>query len=226
LRKKLYEKYKKPAAEQNKDDEDRPMLNKSISQVLSNSKYKKKKEITQKNANPSSDSESSGDDYMVDPNNLDLNSDFFKPQTEQIEVEKPPNFDCNVGVALSDSESESEEHNADNKKSEHQKSTNQLQSINAASSSKVDFRKMHAFAKQLEHDKEQLLNYKSNTSQENVNILDLLAMGEPSWQQAPITANEVVAKKMHSDKLNKKKKRKESESDWEDVHGKSSWKRC
>uniref|UniRef100_A0A182XGG7 Rad4 beta-hairpin domain-containing protein n=1 Tax=Anopheles quadriannulatus TaxID=34691 RepID=A0A182XGG7_ANOQN len=54
------------------------------------------------------ESESSGDDYLVDPSELDLNSDFFRPSEQEQEQRHAVNlyFDCNAGVELTDSEEE------------------------------------------------------------------------------------------------------------------------
>uniref|UniRef100_A0A182XW23 Rad4 beta-hairpin domain-containing protein n=1 Tax=Anopheles stephensi TaxID=30069 RepID=A0A182XW23_ANOST len=54
------------------------------------------------------ESESSGDDYLVDPSELDLNSDFFRPSKQETEQRQAVNlyFDCNAGVELTDSEEE------------------------------------------------------------------------------------------------------------------------
>uniref|UniRef100_A0A182T0G8 Rad4/PNGase transglutaminase-like fold domain-containing protein n=1 Tax=Anopheles maculatus TaxID=74869 RepID=A0A182T0G8_9DIPT len=54
------------------------------------------------------ESESSGDDYLVDPSELDLNSDFFRPSEQETEQRQAVNlyFDCNAGVELTDSEEE------------------------------------------------------------------------------------------------------------------------
>ncbi|XP_035779261.1 DNA repair protein complementing XP-C cells homolog [Anopheles albimanus] len=54
------------------------------------------------------DSESSGDDYLVDPSELDLSSDFFRPTKQEREQRQAVDlfFDCNAGVELTDSEDE------------------------------------------------------------------------------------------------------------------------
>uniref|UniRef100_A0A182PZV5 Rad4 beta-hairpin domain-containing protein n=1 Tax=Anopheles farauti TaxID=69004 RepID=A0A182PZV5_9DIPT len=54
------------------------------------------------------DSASSGDDYLVDPNGLDLDSEFFRPSERENEQRQAVDlyFDCNAGVELTDSEDE------------------------------------------------------------------------------------------------------------------------
>uniref|UniRef100_A0A182PNB6 Rad4 beta-hairpin domain-containing protein n=1 Tax=Anopheles epiroticus TaxID=199890 RepID=A0A182PNB6_9DIPT len=61
-------------------------------------------------AHSDDDSESSGDDYLVDPSELDLNSDFFQPSAQETEQRQAVNvyFDCNAGVELTDSEEKEE----------------------------------------------------------------------------------------------------------------------
>uniref|UniRef100_A0AAG5CUT7 Rad4 beta-hairpin domain-containing protein n=1 Tax=Anopheles atroparvus TaxID=41427 RepID=A0AAG5CUT7_ANOAO len=56
------------------------------------------------------DSESSGDDYLVDPSELDLDSEFFRPTAQESEQRKAVDlfFDCNAGVELTDSEDDTE----------------------------------------------------------------------------------------------------------------------
>uniref|UniRef100_A0A4Y0BN18 Rad4 beta-hairpin domain-containing protein n=1 Tax=Anopheles funestus TaxID=62324 RepID=A0A4Y0BN18_ANOFN len=54
------------------------------------------------------ESDSSGDDHLVDPSELDLNSDFFRPSEQEKEQRQAVDlyFDCNAGVELTDSETE------------------------------------------------------------------------------------------------------------------------
>ncbi|XP_053659812.1 DNA repair protein complementing XP-C cells homolog [Anopheles marshallii] len=54
------------------------------------------------------ESDSSGDDHLVDPSELDLNSDFFRPSEQEKEQRQAVDlyFDCNAGVELTDSDSE------------------------------------------------------------------------------------------------------------------------
>ncbi|XP_058055607.1 DNA repair protein complementing XP-C cells homolog [Anopheles bellator] len=56
------------------------------------------------------ESESSGDDYLVDPSKLDLSSDFFRSTAQEKEERQAVDlfFDCNAGIELTDSENESD----------------------------------------------------------------------------------------------------------------------
>lgn len=65
----------------------------------------KRKVATRKNTEDDDDSDSSVDNYLVNPNDIDLSSDFFNP-TKKTVVPDAPKFDCNVGLKLSDSEEE------------------------------------------------------------------------------------------------------------------------
>ncbi|XP_053669721.1 DNA repair protein complementing XP-C cells homolog [Anopheles nili] len=70
--------------------------------------------VGRKKRNPSDrvdagdDSESSGDDYLVDPSELDLDSEFFRPSEKETEQREAVDlyFDCNAGVELTDSDEE------------------------------------------------------------------------------------------------------------------------
>ncbi|XP_050071827.1 DNA repair protein complementing XP-C cells homolog [Anopheles maculipalpis] len=70
-----------------------------------------KKQLKQSEADGTgNESESSGDDYLVDPSKLDLNSEFFQPSEQETEQRQAVKlyFDCNAGVELTDSEEETD----------------------------------------------------------------------------------------------------------------------
>ncbi|XP_062563981.1 DNA repair protein complementing XP-C cells homolog [Armigeres subalbatus] len=111
------------------------------------------------------DDDSSGDDYLVDPEKLDLNSDFFLPKGdfEKKQLESPAiQFDCNAGLEMDDSEEEvdddekslstiklEEESNGDfNKKL--------IQQINQSSLNCVNMVKLAEFSQRLEKDRQKL----------------------------------------------------------------------
>ncbi|XP_052867437.1 DNA repair protein complementing XP-C cells homolog [Anopheles cruzii] len=56
------------------------------------------------------ESESSGDDYLVDPSKLDLSSEFFRSTAQEKEERQAVDlfFDCNAGIELTDSENDSD----------------------------------------------------------------------------------------------------------------------
>ncbi|ETN59946.1 DNA repair protein xp-c / rad4 [Anopheles darlingi] len=74
----------------------------------STSKAASKVAKQQKAKDGDEDSESSGDDYLVNPSELDLSSDFFRPTKQEREQRQAVDlfFDCNAGVELTDSEDE------------------------------------------------------------------------------------------------------------------------
>ncbi len=138
------------------------------------------------------DSDSSVENYLVNPNEIDLASDFFDPN--KIVEKNVPQFDCNVGLNLSDSEEEI---------FQPVPSTSQAGAVKL-----LDFNAHDNFHKELENAKEQLQNFKStNFGQEEIgDVTKLLAIGEPS----------LVAKKSSQSKR-KKVFSSSDESDFEEV---------
>lgn len=125
-----------------------------------------KKKANSRRIHQDDDSDSSVENYLVNPNEIDLASDFFNPN--KIHQSNVPNFDCNVGLNLSDSDEEV---------------FGELPSTSQDATTKLDFMHHANFNKQLERDKEQLRNLQStNFGQDNCenDVSKLLAMGEPS----------------------------------------------
>ncbi|XP_037044546.1 DNA repair protein complementing XP-C cells homolog isoform X5 [Bradysia coprophila] len=77
-----------------------------IEEPTSSKRIKKGKpnSATRKDTEDDDDSDSSVENYLVNPNEIDLSSDFFDPNKKV--VLDAPKFDCNVGLKLSDSEEE------------------------------------------------------------------------------------------------------------------------
>uniref|UniRef100_A0A182MJ39 Rad4 beta-hairpin domain-containing protein n=1 Tax=Anopheles culicifacies TaxID=139723 RepID=A0A182MJ39_9DIPT len=71
---------------------------------------KRRKANTSDGDGAGNESDSSGDDHLVDPSELDLNSEFFRPSEQEKEQRQAVNlyFDCNAGVELTDSEEETD----------------------------------------------------------------------------------------------------------------------
>lgn len=140
--------------------------------------------------------------------------------------EKTPDFDCSGGVKLSDSSDGSEDESASKKPVENgEKSTPSLiESINQSSgSTMVDLRKIHDNLQEMENAKTKMMNYQSkkqssSSQKENVNIAELLAMGEAS------AADESLSSKKKSSQKRPRNTQKNDESDsdggWEEVEGK------
>uniref|UniRef100_A0A182K5T0 Rad4 beta-hairpin domain-containing protein n=1 Tax=Anopheles christyi TaxID=43041 RepID=A0A182K5T0_9DIPT len=93
----LYRKYRPDLA-----NPERP----STSKAQTVASYKRTKPNSSAGEGVGDESDSSGDDYLVDPSELDLNSDFFRPSEQETEQRQAVNlyFDCNAGVELTDSE--------------------------------------------------------------------------------------------------------------------------
>lgn len=151
----------------------------------------------------SGDSDSSCDDYLVNPNEIDLNSDFFAAGTSKQHgsanfKEEPPKFDCNIGV-LSDSDDDENDN---------------INEEPCTSSKLLDFQGHQSFNKNLENVKEMLNNFKSSQfgrEEHDVDITKLLAIGESSTKQTPVKESSAKMRKLKSTQAN------ESDSDWEEV---------
>ncbi|XP_058448004.1 DNA repair protein complementing XP-C cells homolog [Malaya genurostris] len=205
----------------------RPALNSTVSEILAKCQYKKKKEITHarkskpvldktSNGTPNlDDSDSSGDDHLVDPEKLDLNSKFFDHTPVDKKETKQITFDCNAGIKLSDSSSE-DENPADNIPASIPKAAanNLISRINESSSGLLNFNDLGEFNRKIEEAKNLLKNYQSNPKDSpecNVNdenVSNLLALGETEAGISPRTKNEVSHQ--DEDSMNEG-------SDWEEV---------
>lgn len=150
-----------------------------------------KSSITPQESATQSDSESSDDAGLVNPNEFNFNSDFFnvnanKQQSNEQQQNNEPAFDCNAGLNLSDSSDNDE---LDEIPSETNKDADEkpsiIDQINKKSSNEMhDFSNLQTFAKNLESAKAQLEKLKDkelNTSMANTNETDitkLLSLGE------------------------------------------------
>ncbi|KAG5677757.1 hypothetical protein PVAND_007488 [Polypedilum vanderplanki] len=147
---------------------------------------------------------------------------LFSQSDDDNEREKSPIFDCSGGVNLSDSSSESDDDGSQKiqKKDSTKNKPNLLNSINESSDTEeVDLNSIHIKLKEIENAKEKLSNYKhpkkiitsTQSQKENIDIADLLAMGE----------NETSVKRTKSNDSQKRAKPTQgddSDSDnWEDV---------
>ena len=123
--------------------------------------------------------------------------------------EKPPDFDCSGGVQLSGS-SDSDGEGTSSQSKQTKQTSKLISNINESSSgTMVDLNSVHENYQRIENAKAQLSNYKNtngNSQKENVNIADLLALGEGSSSPA---------------KKSKRVRKEDSDSDgWEEVEGK------
>lgn len=139
-----------------------------------------------------------------------------------------PDFDCNAGMDLSDSESSDSDSEKPPKPTtaddEKKKTSSLIDSINKSSGKTIDLRFIHDNLKQMEADKQKLLNYKSSNKEEDkLNMIDigqLLALGE-----AGPSTTKVKKKKVRSSQ-NQSQQADDSDSDnWDAVEGKRPRKR-
>lgn len=184
--------------------------------------------VVEKKPDDDDESSSSGDEHLVPADQINLNSDFFNIQPRKT-PEITPNFDCNAGIDKSDesgSESEPDFNGFTNESisraadqiTSKKKTSRVVANINEKSSNIVDLQELGRFNQNLDAAKEKLKGFQTKSfAQEEVNVSQLLAMGE---ETAP---EEGTSSKKASSKNSKGSKRKheESGSDWEDVEGKT-----
>lgn len=229
LRSKLFRRYNPPP----KNGPRSPVPAK-VADILSGSQYTKRKQMPSTSTSTSgsakasvlqSDSESSEDEGLVNPNEIDFNSEFFdvkaKKQDNQQQQDSAPVFDCNAGMNLSDSSDEDDDKEfsevAAETNDEPGKKPSIVDRINKKSSSEVhDFSSLQTFAKNLESAKAQLakLNEKeastSKAKTDESDITKLLSLGEGMASvSTPSRKRKNKEDKHHSD-----------DSDWENVSGK------
>uniref|UniRef100_A0A1B0DMG8 Rad4 beta-hairpin domain-containing protein n=1 Tax=Phlebotomus papatasi TaxID=29031 RepID=A0A1B0DMG8_PHLPP len=195
LRSKMFRKYK-PIPKTVKSPPGPPrIIPGTIQQILEQSRYQKGKKVVDPD-----DSGSSGDEHLVPASELDLESNFFKAKPK--EDTPPPNFDCNVGMRLSDSDEEDE-----NPAEEDTKIMSKIVSrINQTSSNSMDFRKLEDFTENIP--KIKVADDTATKNHENLDISSLLAMGESTG---------VTKKSQKASKSRKRPAGRDSESDWEEV---------
>jgi xeroderma pigmentosum group C-complementing protein len=140
------------------------------------------------------------------------------------EREKTPDFDCSAGMKLSDSSDDDDEDSSNNervKKVKKPTTSNPNDSINEESENVViDLKSIHDNLERIQRTKEKLSNYNSNnikstaaatkssSQKENVNVADLLAMGENS-----------TTSKSSQKRIKASQGDDSEQSDWESVEG-------
>lgn len=219
LRSKLFRRYNPPPKTVNKS----PVPSK-VADILSNSQYKERKpkmSTADKKAAVFSDSDSSDDDGLVNPSQLDFNSEFFdlKATVNRDNQSEPsaPVFDCNAGMNLSDS-SDDENEEFDEVTANTPKKSSIINKINSKSSNEMhDFSSLQNFAKNLESAKAQLEKLKnkevnastSKSAADESDITKLLSLGEGATTSSPSGRKRKHKEGQHSD-----------DSEWENVSGK------
>ncbi|XP_075169823.1 DNA repair protein complementing XP-C cells homolog isoform X2 [Haematobia irritans] len=184
LRAKLYNKYRplpKTLSPPSSDGKNSPSA--STSRTSSkNAKVPNESSARNRNEDEGSSSDGSIDNYLVDPEELDIQSSFFnvttKKATDKPSVSPVPDFDCNAGMGnLSESASEDDENNHSN--ISHKKEN----------TSSFDFRNILENVNSLERVKESLAKQaseeakakKSGVASSKIDTMDvysLLALGE------------------------------------------------
>lgn len=227
LRSKLYRKYKPPPKTLNTSTSTaKKPLPPKIANILSYSRFEKTKILpstlqSTATATYESESESSDDDGLVAPDELDFNSiaaDAAATSIANVNKEMVPTFDCNAGMRLSDSSDDDDdkvnitEHFVETHPA---KKDTIIGQINAKSSAGVrDFSDFQAFTKNMNAAKAHMkkLEAKQTTSTEETDITKLLSLGEGSSNNTRTAENHKT--------LNRKRKKNEhdsDDSDWENV---------
>lgn len=191
------------------------------------------------NDDNNSSSDSSVDDYLVNPAELDLRSSFFdvgnKKAVAAAAADAAPQFDCNAGITLSDSNSEDNETSGDDEKP-------------TTAGKAFDFRNLLEKATSLERVKETIAKRTAvrNTAEEKrksqydataMDVESLLALGENQIGNSEALGTVDDAKggrqKLRQTKSTRQKRHTKTrpastvidaagdseDSDWEDVAG-------
>ncbi|XP_023031840.1 DNA repair protein complementing XP-C cells homolog isoform X1 [Drosophila willistoni] len=172
LRSKLYNKYRPPP----KTFSTSPQQNSPSASGSKNAKTPNESDANAHGDGDGSSSDSSGDDHLVNPADLDFGSSFFSTNREKSPA--PPQFDCNAGITLSDSGSGSEDNN--------ESSNNEAEDDNAASTKAFDFRGLLENANSLEKTRDVLAKratatpptQKVSVASAQMDVNALLALGE------------------------------------------------
>lgn len=162
----------------------------------------KSKIQSSKNGDSTDDDSSSGDDCLVDPASINLKSKFFNT-ISKLPQETAPNFDCNIGLKLSDSEEDDEAAIPCTSSSAGKKSLHT-----------ADFSNHQKFNQNLEMAKEHLKNFNSNAFVGNnnaeIDVTKLLAQGEIDKESTAKKCSVIKSKKHIAES---------DDSDWEEVTG-------
>ncbi|XP_055918743.1 DNA repair protein complementing XP-C cells homolog [Eupeodes corollae] len=222
LRTKLFNKYKPPPKTVQRSNQSNQGEQRQPKQNTAQAEKKAARAVTNKRA-VLSDSESSGDDYLVNPDEIDLKSSFFdvKPSTSTSN-ENPdgvPKFDCNAGMQLSDSE-ENEDDDDETESSKDMTITNSLKS--ATATKPVDLGYLQDFAKNMEKAKVQYKKHKERSllQEQDAKVDDvssLLAMGEGTSTTATTSTKKTKNPKRQSKKTQPSQQMADTDSDLEEV---------
>ncbi|KXJ68158.1 hypothetical protein RP20_CCG005379 [Aedes albopictus] len=208
-------------------DPELPSLHSSLSDILKQCQFQKKRDFSHcskrepakvaKKAKGDDESDSSGDDHLMKPEELDLSSKFFdKVDTtkQRHSEEAAPQFDCNARMRLSDSSEDDEQAEESIPASIQKVAAQQLiNKINESSGEFLNFNNLGEFNKKIEEAKKMLKEYQAKESQadsENAageDVSNLLALGEAEAGTSP-------GGKADAGQQNEEAS---EESDWEEV---------
>lgn len=210
-----------------------PPLNSSVSDILKQCQFQKKRDLShnskqtkqiqlkaksgeKRKVKTGEESDSSGDDHLMNPEELDLSSKFFDKieSTKQQQTEEAaPEFDCNAGMRLSDSSDEDDQTEEQLPASIEKIAAQQLISkINESSSGFMNFNNLSEFNQKIEEAKKMLKDYQVKENQAcsekagEEDVSNLLALGETEAGISPGKGNTGQHNNDASD-----------ESDWEEV---------
>ncbi|XP_053658926.1 DNA repair protein complementing XP-C cells homolog [Anopheles marshallii] len=222
LRDRLYQQYKKDLLKEIAPT--KPPLNSSVSDILQKCQYQRKSSGGSQSVGD--DSDSSGDDHLVDPEKLDLGATFFKKDESSKpsgSTAGPPQFDVNAGMRLSDS-SEGEENVGEESlpASIQKRAADKLIShLNHQSSEFMNFTNLDQFTAKVEEAKKLLKSYQQRenvgkessgdiqpTSVPQENVSSLLAMGEKDAERLAEVNQQVSGPECAGDS---------TDSEWEEV---------
>uniref|UniRef100_A0A182QP33 Rad4 beta-hairpin domain-containing protein n=1 Tax=Anopheles farauti TaxID=69004 RepID=A0A182QP33_9DIPT len=201
LRDRLYQQYKKDLLKEIAPA--RPPLNSSVSDILQKCQYQRKQSAG--GESKADDSDSSGDDHLVDPEKLDLRGNFFNKNDTTVpsgSTEAPPQFDVNAGMRLSDSSDGEQDPTIGEEQLlpasiPKQAADKLISHINQQSSEYMNFTNLDQFTAKVEEAKKLLRNYQhsrevadkarateeeatssSTANEQKESVSNLLALGE------------------------------------------------
>ncbi|XP_052902873.1 DNA repair protein complementing XP-C cells homolog [Anopheles moucheti] len=228
LRDRLYQQYKKDLLKEIAPT--KPSLNSSVSDILQKCQYQRKSKSSVGSQSMSDDSDSSGDDHLVDPEKLDLGATFFKKDESSKasgSTAGPPQFDVNAGMRLSDS-SEGEEHFGEEAlpaSIPKQAADKLISHLNHQSGEFMNFTNLDQFTAKVEEAKKLLKSYQQRenagkqstgdvsgtiqpTTGPQENVSSLLAMGEKDAERLVKVTQEVSGPELGGES---------TDSEWEEV---------
>uniref|UniRef100_A0A182JVP1 Rad4 beta-hairpin domain-containing protein n=1 Tax=Anopheles christyi TaxID=43041 RepID=A0A182JVP1_9DIPT len=227
LRDRLYQQYKKDLLKEIAPT--KPPLNSSVADILQKCQFQRKtKASLEKKASTANDSDSSGDDHLVDPEKLDLGAKFFdksEPTSEpSVSKDGPPEFDVNAGMRLSDSSDgeEGEQHIGEEPSLPasipKQAADKLISHINQQSSEFMNFTNLDQFTAKVEEAKRFLKSYQQrDTTTNNASADDTNATQTSEQKQENVSNLLAMGEKEIVSSVDVKQDDASSDSDWEEV---------